>query len=254
MGPVNQSRTMNMKEFEKELSALAKELDTRSSAGGSRFGASVVSISHDNSTVKVKLCTGAFLDVPTSLLKNVTFSGTANYESKRLGLGSAEIDVSTDAGMMIWQMADEINRLGRLLKITEGKFSHLQQKEITNLPTRVHQPSGGEITRTINPSDVILPPESFKLVFEGVAGIPVTVRYDTPPHQHFALFFEGNSNAGYRVDFLDNCFFTRPPVPPDTPLITRRISFFCEAAHGTTIGNSYSAAIALTVALVQETT
>jgi len=247
-----------MKEFEKELSALAKELHTRSSAGGSRFGASVVSISHDNSTVRVKLCTGAFLDVPTSLLKNVTFSGTANYESKRLGLGSAEIDLSTDAGMLIWQMAHEINRLCRLLKITEGKFSHLQQKEISkeisNLPTRVHQPSGGEITRPINPSDVILSPQSFKLVFEGVAGIPVTVRYDTPPHQYFALFFEGNRNAGYTVDFLDNCFFTRPPVPQDTPLKTRGISFFCDAAHGTTIGNSYSAAIALTVALVQETT
>ena len=100
--------------LELAISAIATGISTEQ-ARQPVFAASVVSIAPDRSMAKVKLCTGSVLDVPMSLLKKVTHRGTATSGEESLGLASAEIDVSTDVGMLVQQMAREVERLSRAI-------------------------------------------------------------------------------------------------------------------------------------------
>jgi hypothetical protein len=239
-----------MKDLEEALSALAKARDVHTShVNRSRFAASVASVSDDHSNIRVKLCTGAFLDVPTSLLKNTTYLGAASQENESWGLASGDIDVSTDAGMLIQQMAHEINRLCRLL---QTKRERLEATETNSLSARAEQPSGEDVRPKLDPSDIPLPPQSFKLNFDGVAGVPVTLRYTTPPTQYIAVPYVGHPT--WTVNVLYGCFFTKPPLVADPWGFNTWIEFYCDAAHGTPINQHYSAFLTLTVELVQRTT
>src|SRR5437764_1184215 len=95
--------------MEEAMSELAAGITT-GQVRAPNFVTSVVSISKDRSSVKVKLCTGSLMDVPVSILKNVTHLGTVTNEEECLGIASGEIDVSTDIGKLIQTMAREIHR------------------------------------------------------------------------------------------------------------------------------------------------
>jgi len=175
-----------MKDLEKVLSSLAATKKVHPSNFDSpRFVASVTSVSNDRSTIRIKLCTGAFLDVPTAVLKNPIYLGTASHQNERWGLGSGEIDVSTGTGMLIQQMAHEITRLCRLSHSSRERSSRVQGTETNSLSAQTEQPPGEKKKSKLPPFDTELPPQSIKLSFDGVAGTPVTIRYTTPPTQYY---------------------------------------------------------------------
>jgi len=240
-----------MHELEKVLSSLATGIGTEP-VRTTGFTASVTSISLDHSSIRVKLCTGASLDVPTALLKNLTHLGTVSQESERWGLVSSELDISTAAGMVIRQMADEITRLCRLLEARRERSARAQGPNESSRTATVEGPSGKETRPTLEPADKQLGPQTFKMPFQGVAGAPVTLRYDTPPNQYIAVPFVGHPT--WSVSNFNNCFFTRPPLLADPFGFNTWIEFFCEAAHGTPIGQRYTASFWLTVELNQRTT
>jgi hypothetical protein len=100
------------------LSEVVRAAKTKS-ARPSKFVISVLSVSDDRSRVKVKLCTGRVIDVPMSILKNVTFLGTASSGDESSGIAAGELDLSTDVGILIQQMAHEITHLSRSLQTAQ---------------------------------------------------------------------------------------------------------------------------------------
>jgi hypothetical protein len=96
------------------FSGLAKRLQTKPNRRAN-FAASILSISDDHTHLRAKLCTGSVLEVPVSLLKNIVHLGSADSESDHLEIVSADIDVSSDGGMLTMQLAHEIARLASLL-------------------------------------------------------------------------------------------------------------------------------------------
>ena len=241
-----------MQDIDNALSAISSEIHAKP-VRNPWFTGSVTSISDDRSTIRVKLCTGANLDVPRSLLKNLTHLGTASYDNERCGLASGEIDVSTDAGILFQQMAQEITRLCRLLQTTRERLFPGQGGEIAgSVASHVEKTSGEGIKSKLDPSDTPLPQQTMKMAFRGIAGSPVIVRYDAPPNEYIAVPFVGHPT--WSVSNFNGCFFTQPPQLADPFGRNTWINFFCDAAHGTPIGQSYSASFWLTVDLNLRTT
>jgi hypothetical protein len=212
----------------------------------SQFMTSVVSIAEDHSSAKVKLCTGAVIDVPTSILKNVTYLGTVTNDNECLGLASAEIDVSTEVGMLIHKMAQELDHVSRRLQVTQEGLARLQgagtakSEEVAATGPRPR----------IRPSDNVLPAIAVKIPFQGIAGNPYApsfIFYQAPAYQYI---------QDWEVIGTVNCYFRFPPVVGGIDGQGRAIGlqFFPDAAHGTPLGTHYDATVIVYVTLVQETT
>lgn len=139
----------------------------------SQFVTSVLSITEDHSSAKVKLCTGAVIDVPTSILKNVTYLGTVTNDNECLGLASAEIDVSTDVGMLIHQMAQELNRVSRSLQVTQEGLARLQDAGINKGSAQSEEVAAAGPRTRVTPSDSVLPSIAVKIPFQGIARRPL---------------------------------------------------------------------------------
>jgi hypothetical protein len=212
------------------------------------FTTSVMSISEDHSSVKVKLCTGGVIDVPISIVKNVTHLGTVTTGDECRSIASGEIDVSTDVGKLIQQMADEINGLSRSLEAAR----RLQGTDVNRISSAAEKSAIVRLKTDIAPSDTVLPRSLVLIQWDGIAGDPYSpyfVFYQAPPHQYL---------SSWEVIGLVNCFFKSPPVIADyenfDPNKPDGLQFFPDAAHGTPIGTRYTGAIKLSVVLVQETT
>ena len=224
--------------LELAISAIATGISTEQ-ARQPVFAASVVSIAPDRSMAKVKLCTGSVLDVPMSLLKKVTHRGTATSGEESLGLASAEIDVSTDVGMLVQQMAREVERLSRALQTAKERLRIAQSTE-----------TNAEPATSAIPFDVVLPPTGVKISFDGIAGNPdrpAFVFYQAPPFQYI---------QDWEVVGIVNCYFKFPPIVGgiDAEGRTLGLQFFPDARHGTPLGTPYTGSIIVNVTLVQLTT
>ena len=108
------NRSTDMHDTKQVLSALRTGMKAEP-VRNSRFTGSVVAVSDDHSRIRVRFCTGSFLDVPTSVLKNLRHLGTAGQNGEHLGLVVGDIDTSSDAGVLIQQMGLEITRLSQLM-------------------------------------------------------------------------------------------------------------------------------------------
>jgi hypothetical protein len=64
---------------------------------------------------------------PISILRNVFPLGVVESDQVRFAIASGEIDVSTDVGKLIYEMATEIDRLARSLRIVEEKLQRLRR-------------------------------------------------------------------------------------------------------------------------------
>lgn len=216
----------------------------------SQFVTSVLSITEDHSSAKVKLCTGAVIDVPTSILKNVTYLGTVTNDNECLGLASAEIDVSTDVGMLIHQMAQELNRVSRSLQVTQEGLARLQDAGINKGSAQSEEVAAAGPRTRVTPSDNVLPSIAVKIPFQGIAGdpyAPYLIFYQAPRYQYI---------QDWEVIGMVNCYFRFPPMVGgiDGQGRTLGLQFFPDAAHGTPLGTNYSATVVLYVTLVQLTT
>lgn len=215
-----------------------------------QFVTSVLSIAKDHSSAKVKLCTGAVIDVPTSILKNVTYLGTVTNGNECLGLASAEIDVSRDVGMLIHQMAQELNRVSRSLQVTQEGLARLQGAGINKISAQSEELAVTGSKTHVTPSDTVLPSTVVKIPFQGVAGDPYApyfIFYQAPAFQYI---------QDWEVIGTVNCFFKAPPIIGgiDGQGRTIGLQFFPDAAHGTPLGTPYNATVILDVTLVQLTT
>jgi hypothetical protein len=214
------------------------------------FVTSVLSVSDDHSSVKVKLCTGGIIDIPVSILKQVSHLGTVTSGDQCFGIASGEIDVSSGVGKLVWQMAHEINRLSSALETTQEALRRVQSSEINKSSALSEETPRVRMKRNITPSDTVLPLTVIKIPFNGIAGDPfhpAFVFYQAPPHQYI---------NEWEVIAHPNCFFKSPPIVGgiDTDGKTIGLQFFPDAIQGTPIGNSYSATIIVSVVLVQRTT
>ena len=117
----NQGVASKTLEIHDALSEVVKGVN-RKVSHRSDLVAAILSVSEDRSWLKVKLCTGRVIDVPVSVLKNVVPLGTAKSDDESFGIASGEIDVSTDAGKLIRQMADEVIRMSRLLETAHHRL------------------------------------------------------------------------------------------------------------------------------------
>jgi hypothetical protein len=217
----------------------------------SHFVTSVLSVSDDRSSVKVKLCTGRIIDVPTSVLKNVTPLGTATSGSESWGIASGEIDVSTGVGILIQEMAHEITRLSRSLQITQGALLRLRGTDTNKPLTRAEDTTATDSKTSVVPFDQVLPEQIVKIPFTGLAGFPKAVVYAAP----FSQYIEE-----WSVFNTVNCYLTQSPQiietggPAGRPPQVLEIQFVLDAAHGTPIWSTYNAQLVLDVKLVQFTT
>lgn len=214
------------------------------------FVTSVLSVSDDHSSVKVKLCTGGIIDIPVSILKQVSDLGTVTTGDQCLGIASGEIDVSSDVGKLVWQMAHEIDRLSRALETTQDALRRVQSSEIDNKSASSQETPAVRAKTSLTPSDTVLPLTVIKIPFSGIAGDPfhpAFVFYQAPAHQYI---------NEWEVIAHPNCFFKSPPIVGgiDADGKTIGLQFFPDAIQGTPIGNSYSATITISVVLVQRTT
>jgi len=238
-----------MRDTKQVLSDLTKGMKAEP-VRNSRFTGSVVAVSDDHSRIRVRLCTGSFLDVPTSVLKNLRHLGTTGQNGEQLGLVVGDLDTSTDAGVLIHQMGLEITRLSQLMRGS----STVQGAETGSVTVRGDAVDPNRVKPDFG--TVVLPPETIKMSFNGIAGSPVTLRYHAPPNE-----FIGFNQGDWTVSNFQNCFLTQPPVlgpwtpmPPSEPLMNAWIEFNCDAAHGTPVGQFYNAYFFLTVVLVELTT
>lgn len=234
---------------EKALSELSAGFKSRAT-GRSQFVTAVLSLSDDHSSAKVKLCTGSVIDVPTSILKNVTYLGTVTNDGESLGIASAEIDVSTDVGLLIYQMAQELSRVSRSLLATQEGLARLQSSGINKLLDQSDTLPVTRFKRQLTPSDTVLPSTAVKIPFQGIAGDPYApffIVYAAPPFQYI---------QDWEVISTQNCFFKAPPVIGgiDQEGHTTGLQFFPDAAHGTPLGSHYNGTVTLIVTLVQRTT
>lgn len=236
-------------EVQDALSEVVKGVNSKVSRQ-SELVAAILSVSEDRSWLKVKLCTGRVIDVPVSVLKNIVPLGTAKTEDESFGIASGEIDVSTDAGKLIRQMADEVIRMSRLLETAHHRL-RLQEAGITANHTGARESQITGPLATLASSDTVLPETIIKIPFSGIAGFPKSVYYGKPVFQYIQQ---------WSIFQLLNCYLTRPPNVVATghdgnrPDRVMEIQFVLDAAPGTPLGASYNATLELDLVLVQETT
>jgi hypothetical protein len=235
--------------FASVLSEVVKAAKTKS-ARPSKFVTSVLSVSDDRSRVKVKLCTGRVIDVPISILKNVTFLGTASSGDESWAMAAGELDLSTDVGTLIQQMAHEITRLSRSLQTAQGLLrSHATD---TNKPLAHAEESQATNPKTaMTPFDKVLPEQIVKIPITALAGFPHAVVYAAPFSQYIQQWSVFNTV---------NCYLTQSPTiietggPAGRPAQILEIQFVVDAAHGTPLYTTYNAQLVLDLTLVQFTT
>jgi hypothetical protein len=233
--------------IENALSELSKGIGNRTSRTPT-FMASVLSVSDDKSRLRVRLCTGRVIEVPVSILKNISALGTVSTDDESFGLTSGEIDVSTEPGELIQQLAEEISRLSRLLDI-----AHQRLRPSTSSPTGSSAAAADQVQTpaTIKSSDIVQPATIVKIPFSGVAGFPKPVDYGKPTFQYI---------QDWSIFQLLHCSLTQPPRVVATghdgnrPDRVAQIEFVLDAAPGTPLGTAYNAQLQLNVVLVQETT
>jgi hypothetical protein len=245
----NQRVTSKTIEMQDALSEVVKGVN-RKVSHRSEVVAAILSVSDDRSWLRVKLCTGRVIDVPVSVLKNIVPLGTAKSEDESYGIASAEIDVSTDAGMLIRQMADEVLRMSRLLETAHHRL-RLHEAGKTGAGAGATESQIMRPTTTLSSADTVLPETIIKIPFSGVAGFPKSVYYGKPTFQYIQQ---------WSVFQLLNCYLTQPPIIVATghdgnrPDRITEIQFVLDAAPGTPLGAAYNATLELDLVLVQETT
>ena len=235
-------------EIETALSDLAWGL-RRAPRGQSQFTMPVTAMSEDGSSATVKLCTGGTLDIPTSLLKNVTYLGRVQNGDERLVIASGEVDVSTEAGRLLQQAAKEIGRLSVSLQASQNRLRRLLQAGNGTLAQSDEVPPSA-VPIEVVPFDRTLPTASVKLQFWAVAGTPHYVVYEPPADYEYIL--------QWSLTGLYNCYLTEKPYPQGWitghPTWLTGIIFVLEAAHGTPLGTTYFASLTLNVVIGQQTT
>ncbi len=245
----NQGVASKTLEIHDALSEVVKGVN-RKVSHRSDLVAAILSVSEDRSWLKVKLCTGRVIDVPVSVLKNVVPLGTAKSDDESFGIASGEIDVSTDAGKLIRQMADEVLRMSRLLETAHHRL-RLHEAGITAGQNGANSSQLNRPSVTLASFDTVLPETIIKIPFSGVAGFPKSVYYGKPTFQYIQQ---------WSVFQLLNCYLTQPPIVVATghdgnrPDRVTEIQFVLDAAAGTPLGSSYNATLELDLVLVQETT
>ena len=229
------------------LSEVVQTLESQGSPAP-RFGALLLTVSEDRSAATVKLCTGSVLDVPTSILKNVSHRGTLTVGDQRCGLVAAEIDESTALGAFVRQLATEVDTLSRALAAARKK---LRRQELQRTGADTEANAASQAPESVgDPLDTVQPPTAVKLSFEGIAGNPnrpAFVYYQAPPFQYIQQ---------WDVIGMVNCYFKWPPIVGsiDAQGRTTGLQFFPDAQHGTPLGTAYSASIIVNLVLVQLTT
>ena len=219
----------------------------------SQFVTSVVSITEGRSHAKVKLCTGRMFDVPISLLKNVADLGSVEDDAGRRAIAVGEFDISTEAGVLLQQMAHEMTRLSHSLSIARNR---LRRRHDINLDTSKTLAMAEDVPAaaskiTVTPFDTVLPGVSIKVVFKAVSGTPHYITYNAPDFQYI-------QTASIRIDNLVSCYISYPPSV--NAYITGHrdqtlgFSFGLEAEHGTPLGVTYEGWVYINVVLVQLTT
>jgi hypothetical protein len=227
--------------MEEAMSELAAGITT-GQVRAPNFVTSVVSISKDRSSVKVRLCTGSLMDVPVSILKNVTHLGTVTNGEECLGIASGEIDVSTDIGKLIQKMAREIHRLSNSLEAAQEGLRRSVVTDTTKFAASSEETATAKARAKIIPFDTVLPLKIVKLPVNGIAGGGYNFTFYQPPVFQYIQEWEVIAHPG--------CFFTDPPFVNADGVVV----FFVDASHGTPLGTAFTATIILSVVLVQRTT
>jgi hypothetical protein len=81
----------------------------------------ISSVSPDKTTFQVRLCTGATLTVPASLLKDLSYVGRVSNGDTDVSLGQASVDLSDPAGYLISQLASEVERLSHAVLLDRSR-------------------------------------------------------------------------------------------------------------------------------------
>lgn len=176
--------------------------------------------------------------------------GTVEDDKGRRGIAVGEFDVSTDAGILLQQMAHEITRLSRSLHITQDRLRRPQGPDMNRTLAQVEEVATVKSNTSVAPLDTVLPEIAVKVPFSAIAGSPYFFEY-TAPANHYVQSFS--------VVGLGNCFLVKPPyvyrgtVGHSGWQITG-MGFDLDAAHGTPLGVRYNANLTLIVVLVQQTT
>ncbi len=246
-GKSSSSTDSNATRIREAISDLATGITTKQGPAP-HFVASVVSVSEDRSSVKLKLCTGSLVDVPTSILKNLVYLGTVTTGDDCLGVASGEIDASTDSGRLIQKLAREIQRLSNALTVAQEGLRRFGATDVPTTLAASEEASSATARLRVAPFDITLPSQIIKLTVNGVAGDPVkyAVIYAAP----FSAYIQE-----WEVFSHPGCFFKMPPVvgyAPDGTIIW--LQFYHEASHGTVIGTPYTATIVLSIVLSLRTT
>jgi hypothetical protein len=227
------------------FSGLAKRLQTKLNRRAN-FAASILSISDDHTHLRAKLCTGSVIEVPVSLLKNIVHLGSADSENDHLEIVSADIDVSSDGGMLAMQLAHEVARLATLLgnvreqlSVASGTGVRYSSSESVNL-------TQDNLVKAAVPLDTPLPYSVIKLPFQGTAGSPYKLWFTAPPFQYL---------TDWSINLV-HCILKQPPAvivatPQGNPTL---IFFWADAPPGTPLGATYNGEVDVFGVLVQETT
>jgi hypothetical protein len=236
--------------FASVLSEVVKAAKTKSSRP-SKFVTSVLSVSDDRSRVKVKLCTGRVIDVPMSILKNVTFLGTASSGDESWGIAAGELDLSTDVGILIQQMAHEIIHLSRSLQTAQEGLLRSHATDANKPLVRAEESPATTPKTAETPFDNVLPEQIVKIPITALAGFPHAVVYAAPFSQYIQQWSVFNTV---------NCYLTQSPTiietggPAGRPAQILEIQFVVDAAHGTPLYTTYNAQLVLDLTLAQFTT
>ncbi|HTQ02415.1 MAG TPA: hypothetical protein VMI54_01120 [Polyangiaceae bacterium] len=154
-------------------------------ARSNRFVASVVALTADRASARVRLCTGKLLDVPLSLIKSVRNLGQTASGEEQAALVAAEFDTSTAAGRFVADLAAELERLTRSLvpPAEGGRRSLFTDQQLVHgkagkpAPTLKPEPTDTRIGRSlykVSSAPVIVPSTAY-------------LSWRAPPGQYLAL-------------------------------------------------------------------
>jgi hypothetical protein len=209
-----------------------------------QFALQIESFSENSTMARLRLCTGGRLDLPTYLAKTLVPTGHVEYGKERHALVLAELDVSTDEGKAVREIARELSRVSMKLRAAQNQIR--RGRSPGALPPSEQNAIPEEAAFPPIPFDINLPVREVKVSFFAIAGDPETVMYDAPHDQYIASF---------RVLELSNCRLTFAPY---TQFLERgqptEICFPVDALHGTPLDQRYFGTILLQVALAEFTT
>ncbi len=229
------------------LMQISTSLSKKSVSSSKTFQARVLSINDDKRGARIRLCTGSTFNVPVDVFKRVIHTGTVTVDNECSAIVRAEFDDSTPTGMLLKQLALEVERLSYALNVAKMQ---LQQSRTEGTGVAPDMQAKGATSAILPPLDIVEPATVVKIDFNGIAGDinkPAFVFYQAPPFHYI---------QSWEVLATPNCYFRFPPMVGgiDAQGRTLGVQFFPDAAHGTPLGTPYSASISLYVVLVQETT